>query len=283
MSIKVSIPVEIMDRLLEGDAHAHSVAWASNKEAKAKEELFRARLEREKAVREYETAKGRKDLSSPMGAPEAARVPPAHSPSYKPRKDPYRPSKGPSGPRVPNGTIKPPMAVEDPGNQPELHYPDMNAMSELHPDDMPRAFGIPDYIDNPLIRFDPDSRGSFASPVNPDEPDWDEPEFEDVKYWSALNVGNVEQSTVNWHASCLQEGKVVTDPLNTCFERLTAVLCSARRLPNIRRCGQIRGLIIALPMNRIMLIKTCGQEQEVRTPDWTFASRRKPEFDGCEA
>lgn len=110
--IKVSISVEVMERLLEGDLKARSVAWSATKVSKAKEELFRARLEQEKAIREYETEQGRQrspiteeaDLSAPM-APEG---------SYVPSTGTRSPRRARNKVRVPTVPINPPSPLRDP-------------------------------------------------------------------------------------------------------------------------------------------------------------------------
>jgi len=113
---KVSISIEIMERALEGDLKARSVAWNSTKVARIKAELFRARIEEERSIREYETEQGRQrnpiteeaDLSAPM-APEG---------SYVPSTGTRSPRKARKGVRVPTVPINPPSPLRDPWKAP---------------------------------------------------------------------------------------------------------------------------------------------------------------------
>lgn len=111
--IKVSISASVMEKLLEGNPRAHSVAQGAMRVAKLKEELFKARVAEEAAIREYETEQGRQrnpitpeeaDLSAPM-APEGAYVP------FTGTRSPRRARKGV---RVPTVPINPPSPLRDP-------------------------------------------------------------------------------------------------------------------------------------------------------------------------
>lgn len=110
--IKVSISVEVMERLLEGNPRAHSVAQGAMRVAKLKEELFKARIAEEAAIREYETEQGRQgtftegdaDLSAPM-APEGA---------YVPLTGTRSPRRTRNKVRVPTVPINPPSPLRDP-------------------------------------------------------------------------------------------------------------------------------------------------------------------------
>lgn len=128
--IKVSISASVMEKLLEGNPRAHSVAQGAMRVAKLKEELFKARIAEEAAIREYETEQGRQrgprgptlgdlikeklgkgtftegdaDLSAPM-APEG---------SYVPFTGTRSPRKARKGVRVPTVPINPPSPLRDP-------------------------------------------------------------------------------------------------------------------------------------------------------------------------
>lgn len=128
--IKVSISVEVMERLLEGNPRAHSVAQGAMRVAKLKEELFRARIEEEKAIREYETDRGRqrnpitpeeldgllKRRQSPMADGEdlSLSAPMAPEGSYVPLTGTRSPRKARRGVRVPTVPINPPSPLRDP-------------------------------------------------------------------------------------------------------------------------------------------------------------------------
>ena len=242
--IKVSISVEVMERLLEGDAKAHGVAWSAAKVARIKEELFRARIEEERAIREYEVEQGRQgtftegdaDLSAPM-APEGAYVPSTGTRS---------PRRARKGVRVPTVPINPPSPLRDPWKAPQ--GPEVSDVEPEKGETEDEYNWCLEYEVN--IPYDVEPELPMTEPEELDRPE-----------------------CAGWEANAW----------DACFMPLTSPICVPPRLTLNMPCGVWMGVILFNPtLGETILMKACGVLETVPAVNWVFA-RSEREFDGCGA
>ena len=244
--IKVSISVEVMERLLEGDAKAHGVAWSAAKVARIKEELFRARVEEERAIREYEVEQGRQrdpitpegeDLSAPM-APEGAYVPSTGTRS---------PRRARKGVRVPTVPINPPSPLRDPWKAPQ--GPEV---SDVEPE-----------------KGETEDEYNWCLEYEVNIPYDVEPELPMTDLGEPTNQPECKgREANNWDA---------------CHMPLTRPVCVPPRLTLDRPCGCWMGVVLFNPaLGETILMKACGVLETVPAVNWVFA-RSEREFDGCGA
>lgn len=246
--IKVSISASVMEKLLEGNPRAHSVAQGAMRVARLREELFKARIAEEAAIREYETDGLLKRRQSPMADGEdlSLSAPMAPEGSYVPSTGTRSPRRARNKVRVPTVPIAPPSPLRDPWKA-------------------PAGYEVSDVELPPYALHDP------WKPMKP---------FIGTSHYDMEPELNRPSILPGRGGPCAM---LDVDNQDACHMPLMKSFCIPPRLTLDRPCEVWMGVVLFNPtIGETILMKSCGVLETMPSVNWVFA-RSEREFDGCGA